>query len=336
MRFVSLACLAWLLCVSAYAVSQEVFDGGITSYGQKKYREALEKFTKATKADPRNSSGYLYQANCRYMLGDVAGAIKLYQYIVKYFPQSAAGRQAAQFLATRGSGASHNETTRKASSTATNESGDDREDNPVPDSMASLVKVVRPRADRPAVSTSVLATIKAALDRLPKSIKSTLWKNDIKIFVTPTVEDYEPGVKYQEARGYEGGTYKSCPAFYSNGKVVLAEHTLDESDESVNAAFSPEHMVNSLYHETGHALDDCLQDISTCEEFKHAYLLDSARIEPATAHRLRYYLQKSTAGQGECCAELIGSLLGQRESHTNEMMASFPLTLKFLRAKLQI
>jgi len=111
---------------------------------------------------------------------------------------------------------------------------------------------------------------------------------------------------------------------------------MDENDESLKEAFPSGQMVNSLYHEAGHALDFCLDDISHSEGFKHAYLLDSARIEPAAANTLRYYLQKSEDGQEECCAELIGTLLGQTERHTAEMKTSFPLTIKFLKAKLGI
>ena len=314
------------------------FQTGVALYNAKRYEEAARYFTEVVKREPANSDAYYYLGTCQHLLGDRANCTKLYEYIVKYFPNTPAASSAGQYLA------------KNSMADAGAASGDSQQllkdamesvqkmvkKASAPGAISSLVQVVRARADRPNVSTEAVSAIKQAVDKLPPSVKEVLWANNVRIFVTPTVEDYEPGVKYQEARGYEGGTYKSCPAFYQNRKIVIAERTMDEGDDSVKEAFPSGQMVNSLYHETGHALDFCLDGISHSDEFKHAYLLDSAHVEPAAAHTLRYYLQKSEDGQEECCAELIGNLLGQTERHTTEMRATFPLTLKFLRAKLKI
>lgn len=322
------------------------FNAAVTLYQAKKYKEAIEEFRAVTQADPRNSNALYYIANSYTALGDKLSAAKIYEYILKYFPQSEAAKASAEAVKALGSatetGAAATAAAHSERSTAADESrkakkkADLKLSDLVPTSIASIVSVVRARADRPQVTKSSVTAIKSAVDGLPASVKQTLWISGMKIFVTPTVEDYQPGVKYEQARGYEGGTYKSCPAFYNNRRIVIAEHTMDENDETLKDAFPASEMINSLYHETGHALDDALGDVAETEEFKHAYLLDSARIDPATAHKLRYYLQKSTVGQAECCAELIGSLLGQKEKHTEDMMRSFPLTLKVLRGLLKI
>ncbi len=320
------------------APKQSAFQTGVSFYNARRYREAAQYFTQVIKQEPSNSDAYYYLGTCQHLLGDKAGCIKLYEYIVKYFPGSPASVSAGQYLA-------KNSLTSTAG--GTEEDGEKLKDTveslqkaikkaaTAPASIASLVQVVRARADRPNVSGECVVAIKQALDKMPPTVKDVLWASGVRIFVTPTVEDYEPGVKYQEARGYEGGTYKSCPAFYQNRKIVIAERTMHD-DETVKEAFPASDMINSLYHETGHALDFCMDGISHTEGFRHAYRLDAAHVEPGAAHTLRYYLQKSEDGQEECCAELIGNLLGQTERHTAEMRANFPLTLKFLRGKLGI
>jgi tetratricopeptide (TPR) repeat protein len=314
-----------------------LFQGGIALYNAGRYSEAEQYFTKVVKQEPANADAFYYLATCQALLGDKPACIRLYKYIVQYFPNTQAATSSAQYLAknspanTALPGGAASQQLKDALETAQKMV---KNASTAPASIASIVQVVRARADRPNVSTEAVSAIKQAVDKLPPSVKEVLWANSVKIFVTPTVEDYEPGVKYQEARGYEGGTYKSCPAFYQNRKIVIAERTMDEGDETIKEAFLSSQMVNSLYHETGHALDFCLDDISHSDGYKHAYLLDSAHVEPSAANTLRYYLQKSESGQEECCAELIGLLLGQTERHTAEMRASFPLTLKFLRAKL--
>lgn len=312
------------------------------AFNARNYQTALVMFTAIVRAQPSNINAYYYLALCQHALGDTIGSRRMHDYIVQNFPDSPAAINSKAYLGKLMGGASAppgSGMTASAQSSAIDlakaaEDLAELANASVPASIASLVEVVRNRGDRPPVSKEAVAAIKTAVDGMPKAVKAKLWLHRVKIYVTPTVEDFEPGVKYQEARGYEGGTYKSCPAFYSNGRIVIAERTMNE-DESVKDAFESSQMVNSLFHETGHALD-FTAGVSHSEGFKHSYLLDCGRIEPEIASKLRYYLQKSEAGQEECCAELVGLLLGQTERHTAEMKVAFPLTLKFLRAKLGI
>lgn len=316
------------LAVIAFEKGDVEFNQGTDLYAKKKYREALLKFMEASNANPKNSLALLFLGNCCLYIGEKEHGIKYYQTLYSRFPTSPAGLQAKQWLEKAGLLTQFQRTSpRKAAAPG-----------PVAASIDGIVSVVRPRADRPAVSAEKVKAIQKALEGIPEAVKGCLLINKVKvrIYITPTVEDYEPGCKYQEASGYEGGTYKSCPAFYINGKVVIAEHTLDEDDESVSDPIAEGDMKNALYHELGHALDDCLNDLSESKEFRHVYWQDQARIDSETAHRLRYFLQQSTVGQGECCAELIGGLLGMHRDHTPLMREAFPLTLQFLRSKLQM
>lgn len=319
--------LSGLCGLSALADKADLdFAAGTGLYNKKKYREALVKFMDVTHANPKHSLAILYTANCCLCIGEKEQAVKYYQLLHTNFPGTPAAAQAGQWLQQAGLLTYHKSASTGAPTGRLAGAPD----------IAGIVSVVRPRADRPPVSDERVKAIQNALKFMPESVKAILIQNRIRVYVTPTVEDYEPGCKYQEASGYEGGTYKSCPAFYLRGKIVVAQHTLDEDDESVNEAIPEGDMKNALCHEIGHALDDCLDQLSESKEFRHVYWQDQARIDSETAHKLRYYLQQSTAGQAECCAELIGGLLGLHRDHTTMMNDAFPLTLKFLRAKLQM
>jgi hypothetical protein len=149
--------------------------------------------------------------------------------------------------------------------------------------------------------------------------------------------DKNPELKNREGRGYDGFTYKSCPGMFSDGRdIVICERTMDEDTEMVHAPIATDQIINTLNHECGHAIDRCLGYVCETEEFKHAYLLDSAHLEPDVSRDLAYYLQKSDAGQQECCGELIGIILGTEDRHTDKMKAAFPQTIALLRSKLKL
>lgn len=311
---------------------------GIQLYGQKKYREALLKFMAATHENPENTVALLYLGNCAYYIGEKAQAIKAYQILHENFPSTPAGRQAALWLQQAGLLKQPQTNAGKASKPTSGNSARQQVSGAT-GRTGGLVLIVPPRAGRPAVTPSKINFLVGAMNALPNPIKQCLVTNGVKIFITPTVEDFEPGCKYQEASGYEGATFKSCPAFYVNGKVVVAERTLDEDDESVSPPIDENEMRNALYHELGHALDSCLENLSETNEFRHVYWQDKAKLEQDdadSAHRLRYYLQQSRRGQRECCAELVGGMLGLQSDENRRLRAAFPLTAKFLKDKLEL
>ncbi|MBS1956463.1 MAG: tetratricopeptide repeat protein [Cyanobacteria bacterium SZAS-4] len=68
-------------------------------------------------------------------------------------------------------------------------------------------------------------------------------------------------------------------------------------------------------------------------------LLDAAsaqRLDASVSRDLAYYLQKSVAGQHECCGELFGNILGTQDDKSEKMKMAFPQTIKYLKAKLGV
>ncbi len=201
--------------------------------------------------------------------------------------------------------------------------------------LSDIVHVVRPLQDHPPVSSALIDAVKEKLESYPKSVKKLFKYGGIQVYLTTTLIDKNPELKNREGRGYDGFTFKSCPGMFTMGRdIVICERTIDEGSEQVKSPLLTSEILETLNHESGHAIDHCLGDISTSDEFKHAYLLDRARIDPEDRNTLAYYLQLSDAGQEECCGELIGIILGSQGRHTEKMRAAFPQTIKLLQSKL--
>jgi hypothetical protein len=328
-----------LLCAGS-ALADSSFDRASQLYAGKQYAQALPLFLTCLKSDPRNRSAFLYSANCYYMLGQAAAARQTYDIIVKSFPGTPEANSASSFLSRLQPPAAA-ATTRTPAGAASDKPGSARQALApaavsAEGSLSNIVSVVRPLQDHPAVSEELISSVVDRLDHYPNSVKAFLRQGHIKVCLTTTLIDRNPELKNREGRGYEGGTYKSCPGMYYRHDIVICERTMDENSEEVHAPFPLDNIMNTLNHECGHALDECLGDFSESDEFKHVYLLDSARIEPDVQRELAYYLQKSDAGQQECCGELIGIILGSEDRHTDKMRAAFPQTIALLRKKLNL
>jgi len=331
-----LPALSLALFCMAPTLAETSLEQGSQLYAQKQYAKALPLFMACLKTDPRNKSAFLYAANCYYMLGQTAAAKQTYNIIVTSFPGTVEATSAAGFLARlQPSAAATTQPTptvkpiagaRWAPTTVATDG-----------SICNIVSIVRPQQDHPAVSDLLSSSVLDRLDHYPKSVKSLLRQGGIKVILTTTLIDRNPELKNREGRGYDGFTYKSCPGMFESGRdIVICERTMDEDSEMVHQPIPIDQIMNTLNHECGHAIDKCLGYVSLTDEFKHAYLLDSAHLEPDVRNDLAYYLQKSDAGQEECCGELIGIILGSEDRHTDKLKAAFPQTISLLRSKLKL
>lgn len=330
--------------VSAQTQPNGSFDGAVKLYEQHQYKQALPLFMQYLKANPRSPVAYLYIANSYYGLQQVAPAKQTYQMLIQYFPYSSEAVSAKAFLSRLQPGPQTKAGDHETSQTDVNSvpvsrarkgtriTGDDA-------GSEIAMRIVRPLQDHPSVSEDLISAVRNRLDNYPKSVKRLLAQNKVAVVVTPTLIDNNPELKNQEARGYDGHSYKLCPGMFDGRSIFLCEHTLDETTEVVHDAFPVSQVLIVLNHECGHAIDSSLGLLSEKEEFKHIYLLHSAsaqRKDASVSRELAYYLQKSDAGQSECFAELVGIILGTQNDTSEKMRSAFPQTLKFLKAKLGV
>lgn len=316
------------------------FEEGVRLYSQKQYKQSLSVFMQFLKANPRSAAAYLYIANSYYALQQVGAAKQTYQVLIQSFPNSSEARSAREFLnkleppqnSQTGVNSASGEgltSTRKNSAKGANSSGAAGE---------LAFRVVRPLQDHPAVSPQLINDVKRTLQSYPKQVRRLLYEHQIEVVLTPTLIDKNPEMKNQEGRGYDGHTLKTCPGMFQDGQtIVICERTMDEGTEAVQDPIPTSNILRTLNHETGHAIDSCLGNVSETDDFKHSYLLDAAsaqRLDASVSRDLAYYLQKSVAGQQECCGELFGIILGSEGDRSEKMKLAFPQTIKYLRAKL--
>lgn len=311
------------------------FAAGVKAYQEKRYNEAISYFREAISKENGGANGWLYLAHSYFAMGMRYQATQSYQTITEQFKGSAQAAQAAQCLQRLSASAPSSSSSSSSSSTSSSgagggstggaSGGDDGKGKDSPAAAAvpleQRVSTVRPRINHPEVSAALVRAVKKWIVALPPGIKTLLEKSDMKIVITPTMIDSFPEGEYQEVRGYEGGTSKSCPGLY-NGSIYLAEHTVDEGSNQVKPAIDISDIEDTFKHETGHAIDHCLGDITTTEEYKHGYRLDTAHVPDNTAARIRYYLQMNETGWAESFAQLVATRLGSHRDINDELTAS--------------
>lgn len=315
---------------------------GLSLYQARRYNEAIAAFTESIKKNETQAPAWLYVAHSYYANGNRNQAVDTYKKICQHFVGSAEAAQSAQCLQRMGvevpaaataanAGAKGGALSQAASAPPVKAA----EGSAVKD-IKERLEIVKPRVGHPDVSPAAIATMRKALDGITPYARSVLNEYGIKVVLTPTLIDKRPELAYQEGEGYDGASYKSCPGMYQSGVIYICERTVDEDTDEVKSPFSSAALTDTFYHEMGHALDACLNQYSESAEYRHAYYLDIARVPDATAHRIKYFLQKSTTGQNESCAELTRLLMGIPGRNDEDIRESFPLTAAFVKKKLKI
>lgn len=313
------------------ATTGNAFKYGCALYQQGRYNQAIQYFHDSINKENGTATSWLYLAHCFYASGQRNKALTTYHRIVELFgntQEAVVAKQSLQRLDPK------------------NEWKDGAEPEQVdPDEAAwqklkatplkDRLEIVRGKVGHPAVSEALIKKIKACLDGLPPDVQALLMKRGVRFCLTPTMIDKFPAGAYQEVPGYDGGTTKSCPGCFDNGLVCIAESTVDENTDDVKPPRLMDAITKTFYHETGHALDYCLRRVSNTDEYKHNYLLDIARVPDDVANRIKYFLQKSTRGQSEACAELLAIQMGSERETSADMKEVFKNTAKFLAAKVK-
>ena len=300
-------------------------------YAAKRYAEAARLYQLAIQMEGAGAGGYLYMGHCEYFLGHLPQALNYYQFITQNFRNGSECKIAAQYVAQLEPLAKkQTQTTMIGRATVSGLSG------LATSALMDRFEVVRPVAGHPEVSPGTVASVKEYVRGLPPAVQNLLQSNNIKFCITPTLVDKYPAMGYQEGRGYDGYTYKRCPGMFKGDTIIICERLVDEGSNEVEAPLSPASVGNTFHHEVGHALDSCLGNFSTSEDYRHAYYLDIARVPAEAASSVSYYMQKSVAGQQESCAELTANCLGHGSYNGSALRSYFPETLSAVRKKLNI
>jgi hypothetical protein len=319
--------------VKSPAAATTALAQGYQMYQARRYAEASSLFWQAIQQEGAGANGYLYMAHCQYALGHVKQAIPYYRYVRDTYKDSPECPIAVQYLAKLdpSSGA--------ANSTSGSRSNPFAADQSKPSASGNLldrIELVRPIIGHPELSKLTINTIKEDLQKLPKPVQKILLEHGIKFCITTTLVDKYPDMAYKEGRGYDGQTLKRCPGMFKDDTVVICERVINEASNEVEGQILEGKLTQTFYHEIGHAIDCCLGWYSMKDDYRHAYYLDIARIPAETAGRLAYYMQKSDAGQVESCGEITSVCLGSGDRDAEDIKACFPMTMAFIKKKLNI
>lgn len=312
------------------------FAAGVKAYGERRYNEAISYFRESIAKENGGANAWLYLAHSYYAMGLRNQAGDSYRTIVETYKGSAQALQAKQCLDRLTPGANPSGTSKTSGATGgsqnTAENDEDDEAPAVVKKLEDSISMVRPTINHPQVSAGLVRAVKKWISDLPPGIKATMEKKGIKIVITPTMIDAFPAGAYEEVRGYEGGTSKSCPGLFHRGTIFLAEHVVDEGSNDVMPAIDIGRIEDTFKHETGHAIDHCLRWISTTEEYKHGYRLDTAHVPDNVAYKIRYYLQMNDTGWAESFAQLVAVKLGSKRDINSALTEALPLSTKFVDA----
>lgn len=324
-------------------LTASLYNQGVQAYQQGRYKEAVRFMYDAIVKEKAGANAWLYMANAQYASGNKQQALDTYQRIKSGFAGTAQAQTAAQYLQRFSSATKETEGSNKSDSN--NDSNNDstasnaNTEAPLPPAkvlkeLRARITITRPAIGHDPVSARTIAAVNRCFDKIPAKVQAILLKNNIKFVITPTMIDKYPEGAYQSVPGYEGGTSKSCPGLFDGDTIVLAQSTVNEDTNNVDRAASEDDLEGTFLHETGHALDACLNNYSCTKEYRHNYYLDIAHVPDSVAPKISYYLQKSDTGQVESCAELTSILLGNERGHAAELTTYFPNTLKYIKQKL--
>jgi hypothetical protein len=322
----------------AWQLAQSSYQQGVAAYNSKRYNEAASLMYESIHSEEAGANAWLYMANSYFALGQKNKAEETYQGITARFPNTPQCTMAAQALQRMGGSTASS----VAAGRSTVSSAVDSRIKDMVDSVAGgagkplreRVTIVKPVMGHDPVSRQTIRIVQNCFSKIPPKVQAILAKNNIDFVITPTMIDKYPEGAYQEVRGYEGGTSKSCPGLFDDHTVVIAQATVEEGSNEVKRPIPADQIEGTFLHEVGHALDACLDWYSTSNEFRHNYYLDIAHVPDDVAPKISYYLQKSHAGQIESCAELTSLLLGNERRHAAELRQYFPLTLAYIKKKL--
>ena len=129
---------------------------------------------------------------------------------------------------------------------------------------------------------------------------------------------------YHPGGYYEGALMDNVPALFNGSSIVIGEYAKNHNGDFVESSG----VVGSLRHETGHAIDRYLGQLSDQEEFKHQFTFDG---QQKYREKLDYFMRSRAECFAElCCFRLGGRTDDYRKANCELLNATYPLCGKLV------
>lgn len=187
-----------------------------------------------------------------------------------------------------------------------------------------LITVFRPSSDSQAVKEQALSALQPV--RLP--LKKELLEWGLRVTIVPNILEARPELRNTKPRGYiHGGDYNNCAGMFMPGDktILVAERASIGSSPYQRNVW----VASTMLHELGHAVD-AMKSVTKSDPFQVASDEDNRRLTNELRNKFYYYTQTEGA-DSELFAQLFAIGQGAPESDAEEMTASFPRTMKFVR-----
>lgn len=329
---VSAACI-FSPALPAFADAEQDQALGMTAYNARNYRVAAAYLQKAVNSGLSTKPLWMYLGHAYVGSGDRAHAVEAYAGLVSNFRGTPEAAQAMQYL-------------QRLDPAAARKAAAGQPQPPVaaapgaaPAAVPAVARapykerltVIPPTLGHPAVSESMRAAVKAAMARIPAPLYKILDDGGAQVFLAPNIEDRWPGSGDGDKPNQAGVTMGEEPGrTYGHDSYVYEREKL-RGRSDLGEARQTRDIIHTFYHEAGHAVDDCSGLLSNDPGFKSQFQLDMNDLSSADQGTINYYLVPM-----ECCAELVGSLMGGESDTTNTVRAAFPRTLRWLKARLKM
>ena len=334
---ITLILLQFVSTAAVYAAGEEAYKQGVKDYKGRDFRSAAEHFRKSIVEGNASAHTWLYMAHSYAAAGDKLKAYDAYKRVERMFSGKPAGQMAAAGIKKLGNLSSlRNRNIIKRSS------GDKRglPKSTNPDDWRSLPfkdrVIIYPANEQfghPEVSKATEEIVRRAILTLPNHFYRTLEKGGVTVTIVPNIIDKWPDMvknnaldkAAQELAKVGGRCYDRDVHIWQNG---LVPGTLKADEAQKNDV-----LLNSTYHELGHAYDDCLGTYSQKSEAIKLYKADVEAMPPAFRKYLIYFAAGTTNSCSEACAELTAELLGSKVEEAKACAKYFPKLRKLVREK---
>lgn len=189
------------------------------------------------------------------------------------------------------------------------------------------------------------------LKSLPKSVQNLLRDHGVALVVSRDLCHEEPSLAMDTPRGYaQGDTRLQAPAEYDSTTRELSIRQNYKLEDGTTKIASADDFADSIRHESGHAVDESLGDLSHSKEFEDAYKKDTAALTPKQKVMHSYYLigangNDDMTGREETFAQVFAASYKDSklttnpddQSHRNDksILKAFPSVERVIRERLK-